>query len=187
MNPRFEQEYTESSLSAIPAGDKVIETDDGTSPNDNVKRAGAHTPVTMQAGDGTYLSVHESNLEATRRWRLPHSPTAGQRDGRRPDPAAGRQQGVGVGPTRHAVANVQLGTSPSDRANRQPDPLLADRLDGSVFPTNSVGTPSEADNGRRTALARHIAGNTNSSTRRPRQQYHQVTRDVSTNGRFRSG
>ncbi|MFB6189459.1 MAG: glycoside hydrolase family 97 catalytic domain-containing protein [Halapricum sp.] len=57
VNPRYEQEYTESSLSEIPSGTKT------TSPNGNRVRRGVHTPLTMRADDGTYLSVHEANLD----------------------------------------------------------------------------------------------------------------------------
>ncbi|RKS81960.1 ricin-type beta-trefoil lectin protein [Haloarcula quadrata] len=152
VNPRFEQEYTESSLSAIPAGDKVIETDDGTSPNNNVKRAGAHTPVTMQAGDGTYLSVHESNLEDYATMALAAQSDSGSKEmavdlAPLPDGNKVSASAPHVTPWR----TVQLGTSPSDLVESQLVPLLADPLDGSVFPTNSDGTvdTSWLENGRK--------------------------------------
>jgi len=55
-NPRFEQEYAETPLSEIPGGS------DDRRPNDTPMRNGAHTPLTVDAGDA-YLSVHEANLD----------------------------------------------------------------------------------------------------------------------------
>ncbi|TKX83125.1 hypothetical protein EXE43_25865, partial [Halorubrum sp. SS5] len=55
-NPRFEQEYAETPLSEIPSGTR------STRPTNTTIREGAHTPLTVDAGDA-YLSVHEANLD----------------------------------------------------------------------------------------------------------------------------
>ncbi|RLN01456.1 glycoside hydrolase family 97 catalytic domain-containing protein [Haloarcula sp. Atlit-7R] len=135
VNPRFEQEYTESSLSDIPAGNKTIR------PNDNVVRAGAHTPLTMAAGDGTYLSVHESNLDDYASMALASQSDSGSKEmavdlAPLPDGNKVSASAPHVTPWR----TVQIGTSPGDLVESQLVPLLADPLDESVFPTNSDGT-----------------------------------------------
>ncbi|TQR22003.1 hypothetical protein C9J85_01040 [Haloferax sp. wsp5] len=137
VNPRFEQEYTESSLSAIPAGDKVIETDDGTSPDNDVKRAGAHTPVTMRPATARSqrARVEPRGLRDDGACR-----TVRQREHEMAVDLAPLPDGNKVSASAPHVTpwrTVQLGTSPSDLVESQLVPLLADPLDGSVFPTNS--------------------------------------------------
>jgi carbohydrate-binding DOMON domain-containing protein len=64
VNPRFEQEYSESNLSSLPSGTAPIEDDDGVSPKgNNDRRRGVHTPLTVEADDGTHISVHEADLD----------------------------------------------------------------------------------------------------------------------------
>ena len=133
-NPRFEQEYTESNLSDIPAGDKTIR------PNDNTVRAGAHTPLTMRASDGTYLSLHESNLDDYATMTV-----AAQRNGGSRQMAAELAplpSGNKVSATAPHVTPwraIQIGSTPGDLIESQLIPLLADPLDESVFPTDGSG------------------------------------------------
>jgi hypothetical protein len=128
-NPRFEQEYTEANLSDVPAGSHT------TRPNDNSVRKGAHTPLTMRAGDGTYLSVHESNLDDYATMSLASRSDSGSEnfhvelaplpDGNKVDASAPH-----VTPWR----TFQVGDAPTDLVESQLIPLLADPLDSDAFP-----------------------------------------------------
>jgi hypothetical protein len=140
INPRFESEYTESPLSDIPAGNVPIETDDGTSPNDNQKRAGAHTPVTMRADDGTYLSVHESDLDDYSTMSLAAKSDSGGRElaaelAPLPDGTKVTASAPHVTPWR----TIQVGSTPGDLVESQLVALLAAERDDSVYPTDSSG------------------------------------------------
>ncbi|RKD95708.1 glycoside hydrolase family 97 catalytic domain-containing protein [Halopiger aswanensis] len=146
VNPRFEQEYSETPLSDIPAGDKTIR------PNDNVVRAGAHTPLTMRAGDGTYLSVHESNLDDYATMALAAQSDSGSKEmavdlAPLPDGNKVSASAPHVTPWR----TVQIGTSPGELVESQLIPLLADPLKESVFPTDSNGNTDTSwlENGRK--------------------------------------
>ncbi|MFB6234076.1 MAG: glycoside hydrolase family 97 catalytic domain-containing protein [Halopenitus sp.] len=133
-NPRMEQEYTESALSNVPAGSHT------TGPNDNSVRKGAHTPLTMLASDGTYLSVHESNLDDYASMSLASISDSGSRnfavelaplpDGTKVDASA---------PHATPWRTLQVGQSPGELVESQLIPLLADPLDESAFPTDSSG------------------------------------------------
>lgn len=134
VNPRFEQEYRETPLSYIPAGDKT------TRPNGNVVRSGAHTPLTMQAGDGTYLSVHESNLDDYATMSLASQLDSGTNSmavelAPLPDGTKVSASAPHVTPWR----TVQIGSSLSELVESQLIPLLASPLEESAFPTDSTG------------------------------------------------
>lgn len=129
VNPRFEQEYEKSPLSGIPAGDSSSD------PNDVYRRLGAHTPLTMRADDGTYLSVHESDLDDYASMTL----TAKEDDGGHematfltpePDGTKVTASAPHVTPWR----TIQIADSPSDLIESQLIPLLASPLDDDVFP-----------------------------------------------------
>ncbi|WP_254280236.1 glycoside hydrolase family 97 catalytic domain-containing protein [Haloarcula marina] len=130
VNPRFEQEYNETNLSGIDAGSRTIR------PNDNTVRSGAHTPVTMQASDGTYLSVHESNLDDYASMSLASKSDTGSKNmatelAPLPDGTKVSASAPHVTPWR----TVQIGSTPGELVESQLIPLLADPLDESVLPT----------------------------------------------------
>jgi len=134
VNPRFEQEYRETNLSDIPAGSHT------TTPNDNSVRKGTHTPLTMRAGDGTYLSVHESDLDDYATMSL-----AAKRD------TGGNEFAVELAPlpSGNKVAasaphvtpwrTVQIGSSPGELVESELVPLLAPERDDSVLPSDGNG------------------------------------------------
>ena len=129
VNPRFEQEYTESPLSEIPAGSGT------TRPNDNSVRRGAHTPLTMRTGDGTYLSVHESNLDDYAKMSLaPMSDTGSHQMAVELAPLPDGSVVKATAPHATPWRTVQIGNSPGSLVESQLIPLLADPLDESAFP-----------------------------------------------------
>ncbi|MBX0293827.1 glycoside hydrolase family 97 catalytic domain-containing protein [Haloarcula nitratireducens] len=141
VNPRFEQEYTESSLSNIPSGDG------STRPNDNYVRKGAHTPLTMETGDGTYLSVHESNLDDYSTLSLASQSDSGSQKfaaelAPLPDGSSVQASAPHMTPWR----TVQIGDTPGDLVESQLVPLLAEPLDESAFPN---GDTSWIEEGRK--------------------------------------
>ncbi|WP_276302624.1 glycoside hydrolase family 97 catalytic domain-containing protein [Halorussus lipolyticus] len=134
VNPRFEQEYNESNLSDIPAGSRTIR------PNDNTVRNGAHTPVTMQAGDGTYLSVHESNLDDYATMSLAsQSDNGGKEMAVELAPLPSGNKVSATAPHVTPWRTVQIGTTPGDLVESQLVPLLADERDDSVLPSDGSG------------------------------------------------
>ncbi len=145
VNPRFEQEYTESPLTEIPTGGGT------TRPNDNSVRRGVHTPLTVETDDDTYLSVHESNLDDYATLSLAPQSNSGTRKlaaelAPLPDGSSVQAASPHVTPWR----TVQFGDTPGDLVESQLIPLLADPLDGSALPTDgdSVDT-SWLENGRK--------------------------------------
>ena len=134
VDDRFEQEYTESKLSDVPAGSRT------TSPNGNDVREGVHTPLTMRADDGTYLSVHESNLDDYATMSLaPKSDTGGTGMAVElaplPDGTKVKADAPHVTPWR----TFQLGDRPGDLIESELVPLLADERDDAVLPSDGNG------------------------------------------------
>nr|WP_305794499.1 glycoside hydrolase family 97 catalytic domain-containing protein [Halomarina rubra] len=128
-NPRFEQEYRETALSAIPAGAHT------TRPNDNSVRRGAHTPLTMRASDGTHLSVHESNLDDYASMSLAAvADGGGTRFATELAPLPDGTKVQASAPHTTPWRTLQIGDSPGDLVESQLIPLLADPLDASAFP-----------------------------------------------------
>jgi hypothetical protein len=134
VEDRFELEYTESNLSDIPEGSRT------TGPNGNDVREGVHTPLTMRADDGTYLSVHESNLDDYASMSL--APRSDASDTAMavelaplPDGTKVKADAPHVTPWR----TFQLGTRPGDLIESELVPLLADERDDSVLPSDGSG------------------------------------------------
>jgi len=135
VNPRYEQEYAESNLSDIPAGSRT------TDPNGNTVREGAHLPLTMRAGDGTYLSVHESDLDDYASMSLASQSDAGTEQlavelAPLPDGTKVSASARHVTPWR----TIQISDSPGGLMESQLIPLLARDRDDSVLPTSDDGT-----------------------------------------------
>ncbi|MFB6194409.1 MAG: glycoside hydrolase family 97 catalytic domain-containing protein, partial [Halobaculum sp.] len=134
VNPRFEQEYTESPLSDVPAGSRT------TRPNDNTVRRGAHTPLTMRTGDGTYLSVHQANLTDYATMTVASQSDGGSR--RMAAELAPLPDGTKVAATApHATPwrTMQVADSPGGLIESELIPLLAPPRDDSVLPTDADG------------------------------------------------
>ncbi|EMA63525.1 glycoside hydrolase family 97 catalytic domain-containing protein [Halorubrum kocurii] len=135
-NPRFEQEYAETPLSEIPGGTRR------TRPTDTPIREGAHTPLTVDAGDA-YLSVHEANLDDYA------AATLAPRDGGStafrtaltplPDGTKASLELPATTPWR----TIQLVDRPGGLIESQLVPLLSDPLDESALPT--VGGAPDTD------------------------------------------
>ncbi|WP_348533338.1 glycoside hydrolase family 97 catalytic domain-containing protein [Haloarcula marina] len=134
VNPRFEQEYTESKLSEIDAGTRTIR------PTDNEIRTGAHTPLTVKAGENAYMSVHEANLDDYSTASL----AADSDDGGTtfstqlaplPDDTKASLQAPNATPWR----TVQFATSPGDLVESQLIPLLNEDRDDDVLPSDGNG------------------------------------------------
>jgi hypothetical protein len=133
-NPRFEQEYAETPLSDIPGGSGPRR------PEDTPMRNGAHTPLTVDAGDA-YLSVHEANLDDYAAATL--APRSG--DGETafsteltplPDGTKASLELPAATPWR----TIQVVDRPGELIESQLVPLLSDPLDESALPT-AGGTP----------------------------------------------
>ncbi len=144
VNPRFEQEYTESSLTEIPAGGGT------TRPNDNSVRRGVHTPLTVRTDDETYLSVHESNLDDYATLSLAPQSNDGSRKlaaelAPLPDGSSVKATTPHVTPWR----TVQFGDTPGALVESQLIPLLADPLDESAFPGGDSVDTSWLESGRK--------------------------------------
>jgi len=134
-NPRFEQEYEETALSEIPAGSRT------TGPNGNAVRTGAHTPLTMRADDGRYLSVHESNLDDYATLSIAAQDDSGGTQmaselAPLPDGTKVKASAPHVTPWR----TIQIADSPGGLVESQLIPLLADPLDADAFPTDDDGS-----------------------------------------------
>ncbi|WP_336406647.1 glucodextranase DOMON-like domain-containing protein [Haloarcula litorea] len=140
VNPRFEQEYSEDKLSAIPAGpsDSADEYDIGL---DQVRK-GVHTPLTVKAGENAYLSVHESNLEDYSTMSLAATNDSGGTNfaaelAPKPDGTRVSTTAPNTTPWR----TIQVTTSPGELIESQLVPLLAPERDDSVLPTDGDGNP----------------------------------------------
>ncbi len=130
-NPRYEQEYTKTNLSDIPDGER-------TSDHGNSIQQGAHTPLTMAAADGTYLSVHESNLADYAKMTVGHaSSDSGASTTNFFVELAPDSDGTKVTATAPHVTpwrTFQIGDTPGALVESQLIALLAEPLDTSVFP-----------------------------------------------------
>lgn len=136
-NPRFEQEYAETPLSEIPGGTRP------TRPTDTPIREGAHTPLTVDAGDA-YLSVHEANLDDYAATTLAPRDDGGGTAFRTaltplPDGTKASLELPAATPWR----TVQLVDRPGGLIESQLVPLLSDPLDESALPT--VGGAPDTD------------------------------------------
>jgi len=129
VNPRFEQEYRETQLSAIPGGTERRH------PNGNEIHRGVHTPFTMRTDGGNYLSVHEADLTDYATMSLAPVDDA---DGSEfvselaplPDGTKVAAEAPHVTPWR----TVQVGRRPGDLVESSMIPLLNDDLDEAVLP-----------------------------------------------------
>jgi hypothetical protein len=131
---RFELEYTESNLSDVPEGSRT------TSPNGNEVREGVHTPLTMRADDGTYLSVHESNLDDYATMSL--APKKSGSDTEMAVELAPLPDGTKVTADAPHVTpwrTFQVGDRPGALIESELIPLLADERDDSVLPGDGNG------------------------------------------------
>ncbi|WP_066381935.1 glycoside hydrolase family 97 catalytic domain-containing protein [Halalkalicoccus paucihalophilus] len=137
-NPRFEQEYTESALSEIPGGTRE------TRPTATPMRNGAHTPLTVEAGDGdVYLSVHESNLADYAAATLAPREEGGTEFATELTPLPDGTKVSLELPHATPWRTIQVGSSPGDLVESQLVPLLADPLDESALP--EVGGESDTE------------------------------------------
>ncbi|MFC6976246.1 glycoside hydrolase family 97 catalytic domain-containing protein [Halomicroarcula sp. GCM10025709] len=140
VNPRFEQEYSETNLSELPSGTTPIEDSDGISPvGENDRRAGAHTPLTVEADDGTYLSLHEADLDDYATMSLAPD-SAGSTDlsaelAPLPDGTKVSTSAPHVTPWR----TVQIGATPGDLIESSLIPLLNEPLETQYFPGDGSG------------------------------------------------
>jgi hypothetical protein len=126
---RFEDEYAETPLSAVPAGTE------SQSPGGSAVREGVHTPLTLRTDEGTYLSVHEADLTDYATLSLAPesagSTTLTAELAPLPDGTKVSATAPHVTPWR----TVQLGTRPGALVESSLVPLLNDELDASVLPT----------------------------------------------------
>ncbi|WP_345782480.1 glycoside hydrolase family 97 catalytic domain-containing protein [Halorubrum sp. DM2] len=134
-NPRFEQEYSETPLSEIPGGTRT------TRPTDTQVRTGAHTPLTVDAGDA-YLSVHEANLDdyaaATLAPRDDDGETAFATE-LTPLPE-GSKASLEL-PAATPWRTIQVVERPGELIESQLVPLLSDPLDEEALPAGAGGEP----------------------------------------------
>ncbi|SHH64461.1 glycoside hydrolase family 97 catalytic domain-containing protein [Halobaculum gomorrense] len=131
-NPRFEQEYTESRLSDVAAGTRSIR------PTGTEIRTGAHTPLTIEANDETYLSVHQASLEDYALASL--APTADGGGTRFETQLAPLPDNTKVSwelPNATPWRTVQVGTSPEDLRESSLIPLLNEELDTDALPSKN--------------------------------------------------
>ncbi|WP_303650784.1 glycoside hydrolase family 97 catalytic domain-containing protein [Halorubrum ezzemoulense] len=136
-NPRFEQEYAETPLSEIPAGSRE------TRPTDTPTRTGAHTPLTVDAGDA-YLSVHEANLDDYAAATLaPRSDDGGTAFATELTPLPDGSRASLDLPAATSWRTIQVVDRPGELIESQLVPLLADPLDESALPT--AGGEPDAD------------------------------------------
>jgi hypothetical protein len=130
-NPRFEQEYTESNLSEVTAGTRRIR------PNDNQIQTGAHTPLTVEAGEDTYLSVHQANLDDYALASLaPASDGGGTRFETQLAPLPDNTKVSWELPNATPWRTIQVGTSAEDLRESSLLPLLNDELDTDALPSS---------------------------------------------------
>ncbi|WP_017341809.1 glycoside hydrolase family 97 catalytic domain-containing protein [Halorubrum sp. T3] len=128
-NPRFEQEYAETPLSEIPGGS------DPRRPNDTPMRDGAHTPLTVDAGDA-YLSVHEANLDDYAAATLaPRSDDGGTTFATELTPLPDGSRASLDLPAATPWRTIQVVDRPGELIESQLVPLLSDPLDEAALPT----------------------------------------------------
>ncbi|AEH38293.1 glycoside hydrolase family 97 catalytic domain-containing protein [Halopiger xanaduensis] len=130
-NPRFEQEYEETPLSEIPGGRRE------TRPTGTPMQTGAHTPLTVEAGDGdAYLSVHEAGLEDYAAATL--APRVDEGDTEFTTELTPLPDGTKVSlevPNATPWRTIQIGRRPGDLIESQLVPLLSSDLEESALPT----------------------------------------------------
>lgn len=128
-NPRFEQEYAETPLSEIPGGS------DDRRPDETPMRTGAHTPLTVDAGDA-YLSVHEANLDDYAAATLaPRSDDGGTAFATELTPLPDGSRASLELPAATPWRTIQVVDRPGELIESQLVPLLSDPLDESALPT----------------------------------------------------
>ncbi|MEZ3167272.1 glycoside hydrolase family 97 catalytic domain-containing protein [Halorubrum ejinorense] len=128
-NPRFEQEYAETPLSEIPGGSEPRR------PTGTQMREGAHTPLTVDAGDA-YLSVHEANLDDYAAATLaPRSDGGGTGFATELTPLPDGSRASLDLPAATPWRTIQLVDRPGELIESQLVPLLSDPLDESALPT----------------------------------------------------
>jgi len=128
-NPRFEQEYAETPLSEIPGGTRP------TRPTDTTIREGAHTPLTVDAGDA-YLSVHEANLDDYAAATLaPRDDDGGTAFATELTPLPDGSRASLELPAATPWRTIQLVDRPGGLIESQLVPLLSDPLDEDALPT----------------------------------------------------
>ncbi|WP_371161923.1 glycoside hydrolase family 97 catalytic domain-containing protein [Halorubrum miltondacostae] len=136
-NPRFEQEYAEAPLSEIPGGS------DNRRPTDTPMRTGAHTPLTVDAGDA-YLSVHEANLDDYAAATLaPRDADGGTAFSTELTPLPDGTKASLELPAATPWRTIQVVDRPGELIESQLVPLLADPLDESALP--SAGGEPDTD------------------------------------------
>ncbi|WP_176451310.1 glycoside hydrolase family 97 catalytic domain-containing protein [Halorubrum sp. Ea8] len=128
-NPRFEQEYAETPLSEIPGGTRE------TRPTGTPIRTGAHTPLTVDAGDA-YLSVHEANLDDYAAATLaPRDDDGGTEFATALTPLPDGTKASLELPAATPWRTMQVVERPGGLIESQLVPLLSDPLDESALPT----------------------------------------------------
>jgi len=136
-NPRFEQEYAETPLSEIPGGTRE------TRPTDTPVRTGAHTPLTVDAGDA-YLSVHEANLDDYAAATLaPRDDDGGTAFATALTPLPDGTKASLELPAATPWRTIQLVDRPGGLIESQLVPLLSDPLDESALPTANGGPDTD--------------------------------------------
>jgi len=134
-NPRFEQEYSETPLSAIPAGSEDRR------PTDTPMRLGAHTPLTVDAGDA-YLSVHEANLDDYAAATLaPRDDGGGTAFATELTPLPEGSKASLEPPAATPWRTIQVVDRPGELIESQLVPLLSDPLDEEALPAGAGGEP----------------------------------------------
>ncbi|WP_079254988.1 glycoside hydrolase family 97 catalytic domain-containing protein [Halococcus hamelinensis] len=137
-NPRFEQEYSETPLSEIPSGTRE------TRPTSTLLRNGAHTPLTVQAADDAYLSIHESNLEDYAAATIaPRSENGGTEFSIELTPLPDRTKVSFELPNKTPWRTIGVGSTPGALVESQLIPLLSDPLDESAFPSADSGIDTD--------------------------------------------
>ncbi|MDZ5811899.1 glycoside hydrolase family 97 catalytic domain-containing protein [Halorubrum sp. AD140] len=136
-NPRYEQEYAETPLSEIPGGTRE------TRPTDTPIRTGAHTPLTVDAGDA-YLSVHEANLDDYAAATLaPLDDDGGTAFATALTPLPDGTKASLALPAATPWRTIQLAERPGGLIESQLVPLLADPIDESALPTAGGGPDAD--------------------------------------------
>ena len=136
-NPRFEQEYANTPLSEVSAGV------DNRRPNDTPMRNGAHTPLTVDAGDA-YLSVHEANLDDYAAATLaPRSDDGGTAFATELTPLPDGTRASLELPAATPWRTIQVVDGPGELIESQLVPLLADPLDESALPDGAGGPDTD--------------------------------------------
>ncbi|MBX0321537.1 glycoside hydrolase family 97 catalytic domain-containing protein [Halomicroarcula sp. F13] len=133
-NPRFEQEYRESSLSDVDAGTRSIQ------PNGNTVRTGAHTPFTIKAGDDAYMSVHEADLDDYSTASIvPATDSGGTAFTTQLAPLPDNTKASLSAPNATPWRTIQFGRSPGDLVESSLIPLLNEDRNDEVLPSDGSG------------------------------------------------